>query len=61
MPNPIALTDAQLDAVMRAASPLAVCDRDRLLQEVAAALKEEKRARRKAGPRWVRPVRMESA
>jgi hypothetical protein len=35
---PVALTDDQLDAVMRAAQPLAVGDRDAFLQAVAARL-----------------------
>jgi hypothetical protein len=35
---PLALTDAQLDAVFRAARPLRVADRDQFLQEVARAL-----------------------
>ena len=35
---PIALTDAQLTAVFKAARPLAVRDRDPFLQEVAAVL-----------------------
>jgi hypothetical protein len=39
MPNgPLALTDDQLAAVMRAAEPLAVGDRDGFLRDVAAAL-----------------------
>jgi hypothetical protein len=39
-PNgPLALTDDQLAAVMRAAQPLAVGDRDKFLQDVAAALR----------------------
>jgi hypothetical protein len=38
MPAPIALTDAQLDAVFNAARPLAVADRDAFLQAVAEAL-----------------------
>jgi hypothetical protein len=36
--SPIRLTDSQLDAVLAAARPLRVADRDALLQEVAAAL-----------------------
>jgi hypothetical protein len=39
MPAPIALTDAQLDAVFRAAAPLAVHERDAFLQDVAAILR----------------------
>jgi hypothetical protein len=35
---PIALTDEQLDAVFRAARPLAPRDRDPFLQDMAAAL-----------------------
>jgi hypothetical protein len=35
---PIRLTDEQLDAVLRAARPLRVEDRDGFLQDVAAAL-----------------------
>jgi hypothetical protein len=35
---PIRLTDAQLDAVLAAARPLRVVDRDAFLQDVAAAL-----------------------
>jgi hypothetical protein len=35
---PIRLTDAQLDAVLAAARPLAVGDRDQFLQDVARAL-----------------------
>ncbi len=35
---PIALTDAQLDAIFAAARPLAVQDRDPFLQEVAGLL-----------------------
>ena len=35
---PIRLTDSQLDAVLAAARPLAVGDRDAFLQDVAAAL-----------------------
>jgi hypothetical protein len=38
MPHPIRLTDAQLDAVLAAARPLRVADRDAFLQDVAAAL-----------------------
>jgi hypothetical protein len=34
----IALTDAQMDAIFRAARPLRVGDRDKFLQAVAAAL-----------------------
>jgi hypothetical protein len=37
---PIALTDAQLAAVMRAAEPLAPTDRGRFLEQVAAALRD---------------------
>jgi hypothetical protein len=38
-PNgPLRLTDAQLDAIMHAAEPLKVDDRDAFLQDVAAAL-----------------------
>jgi hypothetical protein len=37
---PIALTDAQLAAVMRAAEPLAPADRGRFLEQVAAALQD---------------------
>jgi hypothetical protein len=35
---PISLTDVQLDAVMRAAAPLAIADRDPFLRAVAEAL-----------------------
>jgi hypothetical protein len=35
---PLALSDEQLDAVLRAARPLRVADRDAFLQEVAAVL-----------------------
>jgi hypothetical protein len=35
---PIRLTDSQLDAVLAAARPLAVGDRDQFLQDVARAL-----------------------
>ena len=35
---PIRLTDAQLDAVLAAARPLRVADRDAFLHDVAAAL-----------------------
>jgi hypothetical protein len=35
---PIKLTDSQLDAVLAAARPLRVADRDAFLQDVAAAL-----------------------
>jgi hypothetical protein len=35
---PVRLTDEQLDAIFRAAQPLAVGDRGAFLQEVAAAL-----------------------
>jgi hypothetical protein len=35
---PVKLTDAQLDAILAAARPLAVGDRDAFLQDVAAAL-----------------------
>jgi hypothetical protein len=38
MPHPIRLTDSQLDAVLAAARPLRVADRDAFLQDVAAAL-----------------------
>jgi hypothetical protein len=39
MPNgPLCLTDDQLTAVLRAAEPLAVGDRDAFLRDVAAAL-----------------------
>ena len=37
---PIALTDAQLAAVMRAAEPLAPADRGRFLEAVASALRD---------------------
>jgi hypothetical protein len=37
--SPLALTDEQLDAVMRAAQPLAIGDRAAFLQDVAAALR----------------------
>jgi hypothetical protein len=36
--TPIALTDLQLDAVMRAAAPLLPCDRSPFLEEVAREL-----------------------
>jgi hypothetical protein len=40
MPNgPLHLTDDQLAAVLRAAEPLAVGDRDAFLQDIAAALR----------------------
>jgi hypothetical protein len=39
MPAPIALTDSQLDAVVRASQPLAPADRGRFLEAVAEALR----------------------
>jgi hypothetical protein len=38
MPMPIAFSDEQLDAIMRAAQPLAPVDRERFVQAVTAAL-----------------------
>jgi len=38
MPNPVALTDAQLNAVMAACQSLAPADRDAFLRQVAAML-----------------------
>jgi hypothetical protein len=38
MPAPIALTDLQLDAIMRACAPLQPADRGGFLEAVAAAL-----------------------
>jgi hypothetical protein len=40
MPRPIALTDEQLDAVMRAAQPIAPVNRSAFLQAVASALRD---------------------
>jgi hypothetical protein len=39
--GPLALTDDQLTAVMRAAEPLVVSDRDGFLRDVAAALRSQ--------------------
>jgi hypothetical protein len=41
MPAPIALTDAQLDAVFSAARPLAVASRDAFLLDLAVVLQEQ--------------------
>jgi hypothetical protein len=38
MPTPIAFSDEQLDAIMRAAQPLAPADRERFVEAVTAAL-----------------------
>jgi hypothetical protein len=40
MPRPIALTDEQLDALMRAAQPIAPVNRSAFLQAVASALRD---------------------
>jgi hypothetical protein len=37
-PSPISLSDQELDAIMRAASPLEVRDRGKFLEEMAHAL-----------------------
>jgi hypothetical protein len=42
MPAPIALTDDQLDAIMRACEPLRPADRGGFLEAVAAALQGRK-------------------
>jgi hypothetical protein len=39
MPAPIALSDSQLDAIVRAAAPLAPADRAKFLEAVAEALR----------------------
>jgi hypothetical protein len=38
MPTPLAFTDEQIDAILRAATPLAHVDRGRFLEEIAAKL-----------------------
>ena len=38
MPKPIAFSDEQLDAIMRAAQPLAPADRERFVEAVIATL-----------------------
>jgi hypothetical protein len=39
--KPLALTDAQMDAVLAAAAPLLPCDRDAFLRALADALRNE--------------------
>ena len=54
MPTPVKLTDDELDAVFRAAAPLAVEDRDQFLCDVAAELRG-----REVGPGLVARVCVE--
>ena len=42
MSKPLALTDAQMSAVMSAAAPLAPADRDPFLRALAEALRQER-------------------